>query len=59
MANGNSNQENERREDATDARTLEDIEHEEKTNESPSNAPALSPDNGSGGAAGDDAGNPM
>jgi hypothetical protein len=59
MSNEIANEERERKEGATDSRTLEDIEDEEKTSGSHDNAPALSPDDGPGAAPSDNAGNPM
>ena len=59
MANGKPNEEKERQEDATDSRTLEDIEQEEKTSESQGDSPALSPDDRSDRTSNDDAGHPM
>ena len=59
MANGKSNEDRERQEDATDSRTLEDIEQEEKTSDSQGDSPALSPDDRSDRTSNDDAGHPM
>jgi len=59
MANGKTNEERERQEDATDSRTLEDIEQEEKTSESQGDSPALSLDDRSDRTSNDDAGHPM
>jgi hypothetical protein len=53
-------QSEERKDEATDSRTLSDIETEEKVSDSESHHPAPSPDAGTGHVSGDgDAGDPM
>jgi hypothetical protein len=49
----------ERQDDATDKRTLDEIEEEENVSTEGSDSPSPSPDEGSGRATGDDAGDPM
>jgi len=49
----------ERQDEATDKRTLDQIEEEENVPTDEPDSPAPSPDEGSGRATGDDAGEPM
>jgi len=49
----------ERQDEATDKRTLDKIEEEENVSTDGADSPSPSPDEGSGRATGDDAGEPM
>jgi hypothetical protein len=49
----------ERQDDATDKRTLDEIEDEENVSSDSSDSPSPSPDEGSGRSSDDDAGAPM
>lgn len=49
----------ERQDDATDKRTLDEIEDEERVSTEGSDSPAHSPDQGTGDSPDDDAGAPM
>ena len=55
----NSDGLSERQDDATDKRTLDEIEEEENVSTDSSDAPSPSPDQGTGPATDDDAGEPM
>jgi hypothetical protein len=54
-----SNDLSDRQDDATDNRTLDQIEEEESVSTEASDSPIPSPDEGSGRTTGDDAGKPM
>jgi hypothetical protein len=49
----------ERRDDATDKRTLDEIEEEQNVSSEASDSPSPSPDQGAGRSPDDDAGAPM
>jgi hypothetical protein len=56
---GKSRAEDEQKDEATDSRTLDEIEDQKKVSDGSSNSPLPSPDEGAGRDGGDDAGQPM